>query len=285
MRAASVSHKGHSFVKKMTTALNEAYGVVRERQLRTLERNKRYQLGLPSSATHLEVEQALAKRPIPGFHVGDLVSYWQPEIKDTGINHVVPKKFQYRWNGPFPVLEREDVHYYVEIKGKRTLVNPGRLRKYYTWVNDPWEQEEEQERRLVAQMDTGEVETGDLVVVALTTHAGNSRPFAVGRVSEVSETGIYQVHWMGNTTGQLEGTYRPEWRVYDRGKLVRIYYSQRDEGDENTHACTSESVGQTIRRKNILHFGFQLVYDDRLPTELKRKMHENSNIKWSIPKE
>ena len=89
---------------------------------------------------------------------------------------------------------------------------------------------------------------------------------------------------MGNTTGQLEGTYRPEWRVYDQGELVRIYYSQQSEQEENTHACTSGRVGQTIRRKNILHFGFQLVYNDRLPTELKRRMHENSKIKWSIPK-
>ena len=106
----------------------------------------------------------------------------------------MPKKFQYRWNGPFPVLERKEDHYYVEIKGKRTLVNPGRLRKYHTWVDDPWEQEESQEQRLVARMDTGEVATGDLVVVALTTHKGNSRPFAVGRVIEIESAGNYQIH-------------------------------------------------------------------------------------------
>ena len=46
LRSNTIRHKGHPFVERMTTALNEAYRIVRTRQLRTLERNKRYQLGL-----------------------------------------------------------------------------------------------------------------------------------------------------------------------------------------------------------------------------------------------
>jgi hypothetical protein len=46
---------------------------------------------------------------------------------------------------------------------------------------------------------------------------------------------------MGNTTGQLEGTYMPEWRVYDQGELVRIYYSQQSEQEENTRVHIKES--------------------------------------------
>jgi hypothetical protein len=268
----------------MTTALNNAYGLVRERQLRTLERNQKYQLGLTSDATQLEVEKALAKRPVPGFGLGELVSYWQPEIVDKDITHVMPKKLQYRWNGPYPVLERENDHYYVEIKGVRTLVNPGRLRKYYKWVNDPWENEGEHYPQPGRQLDSGEVGVGDLIVVALTTTKRNSRPFAIGRVLEIEE-GNFSIHWFGNANHKLEGTYRPEWRVCENGRDTKVYYSQVNHEEEGTEAFTSGRAGQVIKRHNILHFGFQLVYNDQLPLELKRKMHANDKINWNIPKE
>jgi transposase InsO family protein len=103
LRSNTIRHKGHPFVERMTTALNETYRIVRTRQLRTLERNKRYQLGLTAHATDKQVQAALAKRPIPGFRAGELVSYWEPEIVDKDIKHRMPKKFQYRWNGPFAV--------------------------------------------------------------------------------------------------------------------------------------------------------------------------------------
>ena len=57
----------------MTRSLNEAYKYVRERQLRTLERNTIYQLGLSAEASQQEVERVLSERPVPGFSVGELV--------------------------------------------------------------------------------------------------------------------------------------------------------------------------------------------------------------------
>jgi hypothetical protein len=42
----------------------------------------------------------------------------------------MPRKLQYKWNGPFAIEERENDHYYINRKGKRVLANPGRLRKY-----------------------------------------------------------------------------------------------------------------------------------------------------------
>jgi hypothetical protein len=268
----------------MTGALNEAYGMVRERQLRTLERNRRYQLGLTASATDEQVRKALSKRPVPGFEVGELVSYWEPEIVDKAITHVMPKKFQYRWNGPFSILEREGDHYYVEIKGKKTLVNPGRLRKYYTWINDPWENEEIQEEQPGKAMNTGEIEVGDMVVVPLVTARKSSRPFAIGRVIAIRERDDFLVHWYGNATGKLEGTYKPEWHVSNGVGSAGIYYAQHRREEAGTVAYTSEEAGQIVHKKNIRHFGFQLVFDDSLPVSLKRVMHKDTSIKWKIPK-
>ena len=127
LRSKSIKHRGHPFVERMTTALNDAYRIVRTRQLRTLERNKRYQLGLTASATDEQVRAALEKRPIPGFRVGELVSYWEPEIKDKDIEHVMPKKFQYRWNGPFAIGEREGKKLLCDDQGCENLGQPRKI--------------------------------------------------------------------------------------------------------------------------------------------------------------
>ena len=197
----------------------------------------------------------------------------------------MPKKFQYRWNGPFAIDEREGDHYYVTIKGVKTLVNPGRLRKYYTWTDDPWENEEEQAIRPGKEIDSGEVEVGDMIVVALTMTEKMSRPFAVGRVIHKRNEDDFLIHWYGNTSRQLEGTYRPEWRVKDGDGETTSYFSQTKQGEIGTQAYTSELAGQVIRKNNIRHFGFQLVFDDRLPVGLKRLMHANDDIDWAIPRE
>ena len=90
LQLASVRHKNHKFVEEMTSALNEAYQFVRKQQLRTLERNQKVQLGLSSAATKEQVWKELDKRKIPGFHKGQLVSLWEPEIVDIDIQHKMP---------------------------------------------------------------------------------------------------------------------------------------------------------------------------------------------------
>ena len=130
LKAATVSHVDHKFVERMTKALNDAYGFVRERQLKTLERNKRVQLNLSSKATTEEVEQALDNRKIPEFLLGELVSFWEPEAKDVDILNVIPQKLQNRWQGPYCVIGRDGDHYEIDRRGVRLLVNPNRLRRH-----------------------------------------------------------------------------------------------------------------------------------------------------------
>ena len=140
LKAATVSHVDHKFVERMTKALNDASGFVRERQLKTLERNKRVQLNLSSKATTEEVEQALDNRKIPEFLLGELVSFWEPEAKDVDILNVIPQKLQNRWQGPYCIISRDGDHYEIDRRGVRLLVNPNRLRRYYSWISDQEEQ-------------------------------------------------------------------------------------------------------------------------------------------------
>ena len=212
------------------------------------------------------------------------MSYWEPEIVDKDVQHKMPKKFQYRWNGPFAVGERDGDHFNINVTGVKALVNPGRLRKYYTWTDDPWENEAEHALRPGKSIDSGEIEQGDMIAVALTMSETSSRPFAIGRV--IAKRGIddFLIHWFGNVTGKLEGTYKPRWNVRDGDGKVSSYYAQTKHGEVGTYAHTSEVAGVTIRRRNILHFGFQLVFNNKLPVGLKRLMHANKTIHWEIPR-
>ena len=128
------------------------------------------------------------------------------------------------------------------------------------------------------------MEVGDLIAVALTMSEEMSRPFAIGRVLRKRDEDDYLIHWYGSTSRKLEGTYRPEWVVKDGEGETTSYFSQTKKGEVGTQAFTSELAGQVIQRHNILHFGFQLVFDDKLPIELKRLMHENVDIAWAIPR-
>ena len=63
------------------------------------------------------------------------------------------------------------------------------------------------------ELDVGDIEVGDMVIVALVATATMSRPFAIGRVLDRRSNKTLLIHWYGNELRQLEGTYRPEWQV------------------------------------------------------------------------
>jgi hypothetical protein len=112
-----------------------------------------------------------------------------------------------------------------------------------------------------------------------------SRPFAIGRVLDRRSDKTLLIDWYGNELRQLEGTYRPEWRVpvgKDRG--TRAYYSEHHQEEKGVEPYTSDTVGQRITVKNIVHHGFKLTFDDLIPVAVKRLMHANERIGWSIPK-
>jgi hypothetical protein len=117
-----------------------------------------------------------------------------------------------------------------------------------------------------------------MVVIAL---SGNDkiRPFAIARILEIRGADDYHVQWFGNENGQLQGTYRPEWRVMEEGEKVKVYFSERVE-ESGAKRFTSDSAGVTITRAHVQHFGFRLLYNDRLPVTLKRKMKDNKSINW-----
>ena len=132
-----------------------------------------------------------------------------------------------------------------------------------------------------AEMDIGEPKIGDLIAVSLIPRPGSERPFAVGKILNISNTGVYEVHWYGNSSRELEGTYRPEWRRQVNKTSTSTYYAENREAGTQSNPFTTREAKMTLRRNNIQHFGFKLQYNDRLPVPLLRTMHKNPKIKWT----
>jgi hypothetical protein len=162
------------------------------------------------------------------------------------------------------------------------LVNLGRLRKYHLWTESPWEDEDDTEPP--SEMDEGEPKIGDFVAIGLELNKHGTRPFAIGQIREISETGTYEIHWFGNTERNVEGTYRPEWRSPKGESGTHIQYSDNVKNDTSAYRFTSVEAKMTIKRRNILHFGFDLLYNDRLPPTLLKKLHANTDLNWKIPR-
>ena len=199
-------------------------------------------------------------------------------MKDTDITVKMPKKFQYRWTGPFKIVDRDGDHYNIDKNGKRVLVNPGRLRPYFHWAEEPWEGDEDEDEENSRYLDEGEPKVGDMVIVALLPEPGFERPFAVGEIIEITNSAEYILHWYGNRDFKIEGTYRPEWRR-SHNRRPRSYYSETPERPTD-EAFTSRTAQMRLLRKQIKHFGFKLTYNDRLPKEVLLKIKANKTIKW-----
>jgi hypothetical protein len=112
-----------------------------------------------------------------------------------------------------------------------------------------------------------------------------SRPFAVGKIIEVRPGGKYLVHWFGNETGHMEGTYRPEWTVTLAGGETKTTYSaQRELEHRDARAYTSDDADQIVTTERIVCWGFELQYNDQLPVKVLRRINDEPRIGWSIPK-
>ena len=82
----------------------------------------------------------------------------------------------------------------------------------------------------------------------------------------------------------MEGTYRPEWRAAKGRGKKEVYFADRARDGDEAVAVTTRLTGTVITRRHIQHFGFQLLYNDQLPREVKEKLHANEKIPWSIPR-
>jgi hypothetical protein len=296
----TMSATGYNFVETITRALQLAYRHVLDLQTTAAKRNQKLQLGLPPGATEEEIEKQLKLWSTPDFQPGDLVSYWEPEGVDK--DYAKPKKLQYKYTGPHKILSRDGNHYYIQRRGKKVLANPNRLRRYHTWAyregqdqpveehggdHPPYVDPDESFRSA-----TDKPEMGDMVVLRLEASEEQPAPFAVGQILAVRDQEEVMLQWYGNSTESWENTFRPGWlesrAAAKRGKRSEQphhYYAERPRyGNRNAaRLYTTDTTITTIKMSHLVCWGFELTHEDRLPLTVRRTLHNDPEIAWTIP--
>ena len=175
------------------------------------------------------------------------------------------------------------------------LANPNRLRRYYQWHEHPFEGEDDaglisggQSQGKYRSPDSAP-RKGQLVVVRLRMTRTQPFPFHVGKILEVREgegDPEYLVQWWGDKGGDLEGQCKPGWvesvaRAQRRGTERLHYYAEGPEHFSN-ESYTSDTSGTVITGEHLACWGFRLSYDDKLPSGVKRALHEDPEVEWEI---
>jgi hypothetical protein len=292
LREGAQDERSESYVQKMTAALESAFEWVRERQLATLRKNERVQLGLGARASDQEVEEARSKYERVSFQPGELISFWEPEAADK--EHWKPKKLQFRYRGPYPVVRKDGSHYIVNRRGKEILVNPNRMRKYYVWdeeyldddVQGPSRLDRPQSRQQGHVNPTPSPQPGQLVVVRHCMSRDQPFPFRVAKVLG-SEDDLLRVQWFGNRRNELVGPYHGGWlesrqRAANRGTQRMVYYREVPV-HHLADPYTDITSGTEVTVDDVVCWGFRLTYDDKIPRAVQLQLHRDPEVTWTLP--
>ena len=285
------------YVRTMVESLQAAFGHVRQQQREVLDKNYRRQLGLNLDDSEERVEEALEAYTLE-LKEGDLVMLWEPQKHDK--TRYRPKKLSNRYTGPWPVLRQQGSHYWIRRRGKEMMVHGNRLRHYQIWKLDPFAAEEGQDISQASQASIPPSERqgpkrgregeptpqiGEMAVIVQT--GGNAQQAApkvrVGKIVNKQE-GNLVLHWYGNYRGQMDGTYQKGWleAVGKRARENRRYYFKNKPNTVGCTPYTTQEVGETVSERELVCWGFQLTYSDKLPLSVNIILHEDERVAWKM---
>ena len=218
------------------------------------------------------------------FEVGQSVLYWRPPAEDRveaqeegDAPTSTPAKWRFRWDGPFRITAvRNDNHYeFIDTSGRPVIAHCNRLCLF-----DPWSDELPSTS---AQMDeerpwkqSGQVKVGDLFVTPLEDCEGF--PFGVGKVVAINQEDELDFVWLGNSTGNLRGSYVPGW--YTEAGTVYYADTKRAKGDV---PYRGEHSGTVVRQGDLVVWGFKLTERCRLPLAVLRMVSRSDRVDWELP--
>jgi hypothetical protein len=273
---------------------------VRQQQREVLDRNYRRQLGLNLNASEEQVEEAIGAYGLE-LKEGDLVMLWEPQKHDK--TRFRPKKLSNRYTGPWPVLRQQGNHYWIRRREKEMMVHGNRLRQYQEWKLDPFAAEEGQDISQASQSSIPPSERqgpkrgregepapqiGEMaVIVQASQNAQQAVPnVRVGKIVDKQE-GSLVVHWYGNYRGQIDGTYQKGWleSTAKRERKNRRYYFKDKPTTVGCTPYTTEEVGESVSEGELVCWGFQLTYSDKLPLSVNIILHEDERVAWKMDTE
>ena len=105
----------------------------------------------------------------------------------------------------------------------------------------------------------------------------------VGKIVNKQE-GNLVLHWYGNYRGQIDGKYQKGWleAVGKRARENRRYYFKNKPNTVGCTPYTTQEVGETVSERELVCWGFQLTYSDKLPLSVNIILHEDERVAWKM---
>ena len=96
------------------------------------------------------------------------------------------------------------------------------------------------------------------------------------------------MRWYGNYAGRLDVTYRKGWlepETKERARENRRYYFQGKKHINKDTPYTTNEVGEVLEAKELICWGFQLTYNDKLPLSVNIILHGDERVDWRMANE
>jgi hypothetical protein len=279
-----VARSKHEYVEQMTLKLQRMFIHVRESQDRASRQNA------------LRRDEG---RHSPTYEPGQLVMYWDPNdalysttcqarpdrppkvLTETGKwkQMRVPYKWKFTWSGPHTIVKQLHENSYLFFHAKRKTnipANVDSLRAYipsdeYPTLVPPPEKPTSKPKEVLIPTAEGpdrELVVNDLLFIGLPND--RTENFAIARYLGTTGDSLL-VQWLGNLTNYEDTEDRLSKTKWKNGwfqpKTAQFYW--RPKRLHPSHGpYTNENSGDAISRDQVLHSGFGLRPDLKIPRTL-----------------
>jgi hypothetical protein len=208
----------------------------------------------------------------------------------------VSKKLMYRWSYGHTIVSKQSPVIYMVKHATRnavTRVHVNRLHPVDPWAEDCPDSSVPPCRLFddlvpFVQPPPEDLRVDDMVAVMMYRKEVNCSAFEIGKVLRITratrsagKARVITVHWFGNYSDKLTGTYRPGWQ---HGKAKQLRHEFSHKRPNKTVEFTNLHTGPEILTfDNILLHGFALTPADTLPVDVLRQLSANDNIEWHLP--
>ena len=254
--------------------MRKAYEMVRDNQLKRIQRNSRTSAHSPLRAP---------------FNIGDTVLLWEPALSapSQASSHLAKapnrkRKWNATWSGPHIVKARHSspsgYSYSIWHVDNAELLHMHANRLV---IFNPWSDDLPSTSRDLdippKYIYGGSIPVGSLMIIPFLDHRG--QPFGIARKLGLRPDGYIEFQWLGNdsTRDNLSKTFQPGW-TSGRSRRQSVYYGHQRRKDDRpfsdeTFRFTDDDV--------VLH-SFELTPKGCLPINIRRAISNSPKCFYTM---
>jgi len=220
------------------------------------------------------------------YSLGDFCLTYAPKTEITPSGVSAKPKLRDHWSHPRMIIARGLRNTYIaqDANGKVYEVRPDIMVPYRFFSDgkpsiDSRPRYSAAERRAIRTNPMAYqprvAVIGDLVAFPMSLEDDDA--FGIGRVTDIDADSNINLHWYGNETDNLFGTYHPLWMRPDR----TWYPDAHARGPDDWAVLTTDYFDGAITQSELADVGFHLE-NNRLPREVLQRISDNPHYGWCL---